>query len=1091
MNSKGATSGFQGFVVVFFILICILPCVASDQCEQPVGKLVSIQGSAQIQHANTSSWQPIILDALLCPGDMLRTAANSRAAIVLANESVLRIDQKSTITFPQAQEEKLSVLELLRGVLHIFSHRPRSLKVVTPYVNGVVEGTEFLVTVDDEKSVITVFEGMVLAVNQHGQLRLASNQSAVAKKGAAPVYIVVVKPRDAVVWTLYYPAILELPDTTSPLNAADIMIRVGQFLAVGRVEEAEQLIGKIIKDDPQNGEAYALSSIIATVRNNKDKALQLAERAINLNPKSSAAALALSYARQAQFDLPGALEALRQAAESNPNNALVKARLAEILLAVGEIDDSISTAQKAVNLNPNIGLTQTVLGFVYLARVEIDEAFAAFTKAISLDPALPLARLGLGLAKIRKGMVEEGRADIEIAAALDPGSAIIRSYLGKAYFEEKRDRSSQRQYDIAKELDPADPTPWLYDAIRKQSINRPVEALHDIQKSIELNNNRAVYRSRLFLDDDLASRSSGLGRIYTDLGFEQLAQVEGWKSIQADPSNYSAHRLLADIYSALPRYEIARVSELLKSQLLQPINITAVQPQLAESDLRILEGTGPSTLSINEFNPLFLRDRIGLQASGVIGSNSILGNEVIVSGIYDRFSYSIGQFHYETDGIRDNNDQDQDIYNGFFQYMISPKTSILTELRFRDLEFGDTFVNFDADDFDENIRNSEEVKSARLGLRHNFQPNSVILATALIGDAEGRAFDNITELSDPFPPAIDFGLEEDSLMLEILHLYQRPKFNIQTGAGYIKIDASQSIRFITPIFSSLAEDDDKTEHTNLYSYSQLKLPHHFTATLGLSADKLESPVKDREELSPKIGLTWQPVNTTLINFAAFRAINRAFVNSQTIEPTLIAGFNQFFNDLISTISWTYGLSIDQAFSNNLYGGAKFFHRDLEVPFFTASSLGVEPTEDDWEEDIGSAYIYWALCKRISIGLEYYYERFQQEQFEGPKGIFDLKTHRITPKIQYFHPNGLSGDIQASFIDQEGEFVDFFSGTTEDSDSFWILDLTLSYRLPKRYGVLKFEIKNLFDQQFNFQDKDPWHPRFLPEQQIIGSITLSF
>ena len=40
-----------------------------------------------------------------------------------------------------------------------------------------------------------------------------------------------------------------------------------------------------------------------------------------------------------------------------------------------------------------------------------------------------------------------------------------------------------------------------------------MEALH-LQHAIELNDNRAVYRSRLLLDADLAARSASLGRIY-------------------------------------------------------------------------------------------------------------------------------------------------------------------------------------------------------------------------------------------------------------------------------------------------------------------------------------------------------------------------------------------------------------------------------------------------------------------------------------------------------------------------------------------------------------------------------------------------
>jgi len=74
---------------------------------------------------------------------------------------------------------------------------------------------------------------------------------------------------------------------------------------------------------------------------------------------------------------------------------------------------------------------------------------------------------------------------------------------------------------MAKKLDPSDPTPYFYDAIEKQTTNRPVEALKDLQRAIELNDNRAVYRSRLLLDADQAARSASLARIYSDLGFQQ------------------------------------------------------------------------------------------------------------------------------------------------------------------------------------------------------------------------------------------------------------------------------------------------------------------------------------------------------------------------------------------------------------------------------------------------------------------------------------------------------------------------------------------------------------------------------------------
>ena len=269
------------------------------------------------------------------------------------------------------------------------------------------------------------------------------------------------------------------------------------------------------------------------------------------------------------------------------------------------------------NSNPDLAKTQTVLGFAYLAQIDTGAAQGFFHPAMELDQSDPMPRLGMGLAKIREGHLEAGRIDIEIAASLDPANSLIRSYLGKAYFEEKRYSLAGTQFDLAKERDPNDPTPWLYDGIMKQTQNQPVQALRDIQKSIELNDNRAVYRSRLLLDQDQAARGSSLARIYDNLGFGNRAIVETAKSLTLDPASHSAHRFLSDTYADTPRYEVARVSELLQAQLLQPVNVNPVQPRLAVADLNIITGTGPARAGFNEFTPLLERNKPQLVASGL------------------------------------------------------------------------------------------------------------------------------------------------------------------------------------------------------------------------------------------------------------------------------------------------------------------------------------------------------------------------------------------------------------------------------------------------------------------------------------------
>ncbi|MGQ0445886.1 MAG: tetratricopeptide repeat protein, partial [Beijerinckiaceae bacterium] len=475
------------------------------------------------------------------------------------------------------------------------------------------------------------------------------------------------------------------------------------LLSVGRVSAAEGDLRSAQRLDSKNGTAYALRSVIAVVRNEQEEALKLAAEAVRLAPGSATPYVARSYAEQSAFEIETARESLEKAAELAPEDALVWARLAEIELSLGDLDAALESARKAEQLDPGLARTQTVLGFAYLTRIEVDKAKTAFDRAIARDPADSLPRLGQGLAKIRDGDLDEGTREIEIAASLDPNNSLVRSYLGKAYYEQKRGGLAETEYQQAKLLDPKDPTPWFYDAIQKQTTNRPVEALHDLQKAIELNDNRAVYRSKLLLDEDLAARSAALGRIYRDLGFEQRALVEGWKSVNTDPGDYSGHRLLADSYSALPRHEIARVSELLQSQLLQPINITPVQPQLAESNLFILEGAGPRGSSFQEFNPLFEQNRLALQAAGAFGSNRTIADEVVQSGVWNKLSYSLGQFHFDSDGFRRNNDFKQNIHNAFVQGSLLHNLTVQAELRHSESDHGDLAFNFDLANVNQNL----------------------------------------------------------------------------------------------------------------------------------------------------------------------------------------------------------------------------------------------------------------------------------------------------------------------------------------------------------------------------------------------------
>jgi tetratricopeptide (TPR) repeat protein len=1074
------------------------------------------------------------LNDTYCAGDRIQIGERSRADVALVNQPVLRLDQNTTITLGGIREERTSIIELLRGVLYFFSRLPRNLEVRTNFVNAGVEGTEGLVIVEANRTVVAIFEGRVAAANSFGNLTLTGGQAAVAEQGKAPLLTVPVRPRDVVQWAIYYPPVLHFrpedfpagpgwPEmlrksieayTRGDFQAAFESIRgvpdtVGEprlfayraslLLAVGRVDEARKDLEHALGLKPNYGDALALQSIVAVVQNEKEQALDLAQKAVAADPNSAPGRIALSYAQQANFDLEGALASLERAVQLTPENAVAWARLAEMRLSFGELDEALEAAKKAAALNPNLSRTQTVLGFAYLTQVDTAEATRTFERAIELDQADPLPRLGLGLAKIRDGGLLEGRREIEIAVSLDPENGLMRSYLGKAYFEEKRVKQAAGQYEMSKKLDPNDPTPYFYDAILKQTTNRPVEALKEMQKAIELNGNRAVYRSRQLLDSDLAARSAGTGRIYGDLGFQQLALVEGWKSVGTDPANFSAHRLLADSYSILPRHEIARVSELLQSQLLQPLNTTPIQPRLAESNLFLISAAGPSVLSFNEFHPLFARNGFNFQTTGLAGENGTYAGEGVLSGIYKKLSFSLGGFHFESDGWRKNSDQDAAIGDGFLQLQLSPKTSVQAEYRYRKMESGELRLRFAPDDFRPGRRHQEETQSARFGVSHSFTPNS-----RLLGNFTYQRVDR-GERSAPIPFDLTDALKgkDSAVGGELQYLFRSNYVNVVGGVGYFDVDSEETQTFflflppdLIPALSEISDTD--VRHTNLYLYSYTRLPGHVTLTLGASGDFLTRDLpgaKRRAQFNPKFGITWNPLPNTTVRASAFRTLKRTLVTNQTLEPTQVAGFNQFFDDFNATKAWRYGAAVDQKFPRDLYGGVEYTFRDLEVPFIASTDDGLAERRVDWQERLLRLYLFWTPHNWLALSAGYDWERFARDR-ELADGARHVETNRVPLGISVFHPSGFSASLRAAYTHQRGLFQRIGSASFESGkDDFWTVDAAVNYRLPKRYGFVTFGVSNLFDKRFKYFDTGQGsvnvNPRIMPDRVIYGRLTLAF
>lgn len=1136
MPAFGSSRLAHLLALAFACLLSHVSAVYSQaSCPDHIGRIVSLQGDVQVQRAHTSEWVGVkSLDLPLCIGDQIRTGLLSRAGLYISPETIVRLDQNTTLEFVEQTAEQ-TVVALRReefnrvvekragqcGVGYFITRFPRKLKVRTPFYNAVIEGTEFQVAMSCDRGELAVFEGKVVAEKLDApseRVLVEGGQSTAVGAGERPAAIkTLVRPADAVQWALYY-----LPLSDVKLLAEDALaqdcasipaelrsncaIRKAEYLLkVGRVAEARAQLDALATAEPNNGDVLALLSIIALVQNDKSQALDLATRATHAAPNAFRSFAALSYAQQAHFKLEDALAAAQRAAQLAPDSALMKARTAELQLSLGKTRAAERDAKEAVRLDPNESRAHLILGFVHLAQIDTKAAKADFGKAIELDSTEPLARLGLGLATIREGKLQEGREQIEIAVVLDPTNSLVRSYVGKAYYEENskaRDQLAATQFGLAKVLDPKDPTPWFYDAILKQTQNRPAEALQDLQQSIALNDNRAVYRSKLALDQDRSSRAINLAQSFSATGASAEALGLASESVSRSPDNAGAHRFLSDFYAARDRHEVGRTSELLQAQLLQSIDAPFLSPRLAYTNVDV---PGQSRLNAGdlEYSRLFERPGISMSLSGALGTQDSQGGEVIAAVRSDRAALSFAGFGYTTSGFRPNNDLKHEIYDVFGMVAPTSTLSLQAEYRKRRSSFGDIVLNFDPEVFDPFLHRTIDQETGRLGLALRPSLSSTVLLSAIWSSMKEA-------VHAPTPGVVDLtiGGHDRGGLYEAQYQFIREHFNVVGGVGYSEAESKLRFAFdwttpsfpfacLPPLLPCESIDEGTVRQQNVYAYVHAFPIPAVQLTIGGSYDNFRDVPTHVEGFHPKLGAQVQLSSAWTVRAAYFQVLKRQLAVDQTIEPTQVAGFMQLYDDPNGSESKSRAFAVDFAPAKTFRVSGELLRRDIDISgalFGTGLAAGSTET---FREETAKLSFNWLATGSVSMlgGAEY--DEFTWDPVTIspttlPVRIFATK---VPIGVRYFATNGFFGELIATTVRQTVRRVNS-SSLPEGSDNFTVVDLVLGWRLPARRGLLSLEVKNLFDTKFSYQDDNFRATEirlspFIPERRLWLKGTLWF
>ena len=1015
------------------------------------------------------------------------------------------------------------------------------LTIRTPTAAAAIRGTEISLAIRGQDTVLTVTEGAAEFSNNAGSLLVNAGEEATATPGQPPTKRVLLNPEDAVQWVLYYPtraAWHDLPAAAQagpsragfdrlkagdapgalaafqPLVASDIWARVGAAMAhqqLGDAAQARSLLtagtatgraeverrtelaaaalamGDAVSAraeieaaralDPKAARPLVLLSALELTQNHKEEAAQAAQAAVAADPGSVAAHVAAAEAAQAAFDLEVARRELNAALAIDPADTRALVDRARVRFGVGDTTGARQDADRAVAIAPTDAQARSLLGFIKLADGTSDAARVEFEAAVASDTALGEPHLGLGLLDFRDNQLDDGLLEMLTATLLEPKVSLYQSYLGKAYYQLRRFPEGLAALATAKRLDAHDPTPWLYTSLFLRDQNRHIAALDELRHAIALNDNRAVYRSRLLLDRDLATKNVSLAQLFDQLGFDAWGAAEALNSLNTDLTNASAHLFLAGTYGNLPDRTQALSSELLQYFLYAPVNLNSFN-------------------NFSEYTALLEQPlKQGLLTGGG-GTDGYATTTVNVRSGNQRFAHVAFVNYYRRDGPRID-DSDHRV-QGFAQgkLALGPASDLFFSLLGVKNNRGQSndvvrtigtfpnvvLVNQILESPDPTLTHRDETAQATLGFKHLWRPGSAFTAASdvsYVGNSDVDP-DAITSACEGFDLRQFFSHSSSRLSLPF-HSYALQaqqatrvrRHQILFGTDFSHRNKSfscqESILFdpTGELVTRFGHETQATEHVaSGYVRDDIELGRRVHATIGTRYENglygdtgQASDDFTFSRWNPYGGLSVRLSPVTVVHLAAFRNTNSDFLSAK-ISPPTVAGFVFERNELPTAQRDEVGLAAQNAWRRTFVEARLFRHRTvapafLRVPEGVPAIFASLTPDADFHATGFSSFFNQILSSRASL--------FADEQFIRRRAVlFTRADNQVRVGANYIHPHGLFMRLSARGLTQR------FSKTTVTDlprSSFVLVDAELKYEFAGKRGLLTFTVTNLFDRSF--------------------------
>lgn len=576
----------------------------------------------------TTEWTPAKAKQELNVGATVRTDAYGQVALLLSDNTQLRVNQNSEVRIKGVAADATTSIDLDKG--NIWAQAKRFLRSATSAIIASrpavevraqtatigIRGTDWDIVADPDGTVtLTVLSGLADLTNEHGAIKVGPNEQARSEPGKPPTKVLLTNARERIQWvTVYKPqprrwlesGAASLEPAVAAIEAMDYASALSQLERRTNDPTARRLMADV---DIALGRA---KQAIARLENATDPlSLALLAHALLIDDQAARAATVIEQGLKQSPDHPelllaqgdwGRFEGLgivaRQsfdaaiaAAPQHPSGWFGRGRIDVEREALGP---ARSDLDRALELDPRGPGFLGELGTLETYANRLAAARAHFDKALAQDDGDFTAYTGLGIVELKSGRPEEALQAFLKAGVLQPGFARASVWTAVAYHQLGREQNALDTLARAAQLDPNDPLPHFYAAMIHNDRLDPGAAVAAAQRAIAL---WPKLKSLNQVSSDQKG-SANLGATLERFGLAEWAAAAAWQSYT--PFWGASHLFLADQLHDT----YSKNSELFQGFLADPLvfgadprrNALLTRPE-STLGIRAKAGAGPQQLA--------------------------------------------------------------------------------------------------------------------------------------------------------------------------------------------------------------------------------------------------------------------------------------------------------------------------------------------------------------------------------------------------------------------------------------------------------------------------------------------------------------